>query len=185
MRRRKIAALMMTLAMLSACGGRTGEAEFESFRASLGGETQITMTADVTAETDTNADAYTLKCVSTPQESAVEVLAPEIIAGVKARMTEGSSTLEYDGLMLGVPELTGDGLSPVSALPRILSALREGYAETVWREDGRLAVQIKPDDTLAVTVWFSGEGVPARAEIASQSDGKVLIYCDITEFSIG
>lgn len=184
MRLAKIAALMMTLALLTACGAQRGEEEFEAFRAQLTAAAQTTLTAEVTAQEPDAASDYTLSCVSAPEGCTLTVLAPDVIAGVKAHMTDGSSTLEYDGLLLGLPELTGDGLSPLSALPRILAALRDGYAETIWRQNGCLAAEIKPDDTVTITVWFDDGGVPARAEIASQSDGRVLITCDITEFSM-
>lgn len=184
MRLRRIAALMMTLALLTACGGRQSGAELEAFRTSLCAAAQTALTAEVTARETDAVSVYTLECLSTPEGCALTVRSPELIAGVKAHMTEESSTLTYDGLLLGLPELTGDGLSPLTALPRILSALREGFVETVWRQSGCLAVELLPDDALRVTVWFDDTGVPARAEIAAQSDGRVLISCEITKFSM-
>ncbi|MFR3291205.1 MAG: hypothetical protein ACLTSG_13710 [Lachnospiraceae bacterium] len=82
-----------------------------------GGEAELT--ALVTAlGTGRHALGYTLRCVSGAQGSEVEALAPELIAGVRARLDAEGAALEYEGLILDAGEVA-EGLSPVTALPKL------------------------------------------------------------------
>ena len=112
----------------------------------------------------------------------MEVLSPELIKGVRARLEDGSSCLEYSGVMLETGKLDRYGLTPMSALPALVKALREGHLDACWTEDGKTVLQLIADDCLTATVWLeSGSMTPMRAELSS--DGRVRVFCTITDWN--
>ena len=75
MQRRSIAALMISLLLLSACGHGAGERSFQTFRDTLTGSL-VTVTAQVRADYgDTVAD-YTLTCRELADGYDLTVIAP-------------------------------------------------------------------------------------------------------------
>lgn len=189
MRRTIPFALMIgLLAMLTACSSRSASAEekFYDLRQTLQSKQEVCMTGDVTADFGDSTSSYTLRYTSDAEEKTVEVLAPELIAGVKAKISGSASSVEYDGLMLDAGILTADGQTPVSALPAVCAAIESGYVESIWEEelDGTetVAVKLPISDEVSITVWIdSASSVPRYAEISS--DGRVAAFCRITDWS--
>lgn len=99
MQRRSIAALMISLLLLSACGHGVGERSFQTFRDTLTGSL-VTVTAQVRADYgDTVAD-YTLTCRELADGYDLTVIAPETAEGVGAHLRQGESTLTFDDILL-------------------------------------------------------------------------------------
>ena len=95
MQRRSIAALMISLLLLSACGHGAGERSFQTFRDTLTGSL-VTVTAQVRADYgDTVAD-YTLTCRELTDGYDLTVIAPETAKGVGAHLRRGESTLTFE-----------------------------------------------------------------------------------------
>jgi hypothetical protein len=115
MRRTAAFALMISLALLSACGGAE-RAAAEDFRQRLSAAEQISFTADERAEYPGKTEEYTLRYSESGGEASVEVVKPDIIAGISARVKDGGGTLSYEGAELDTGPLPG-GLTPISALP--------------------------------------------------------------------
>ena len=82
---------------------------------------------------------------------------------------------------LGVVKADAYGLSPMSALPLLVEALRHGHADAFWTEEGMDAVELLFDDHARANVWFDGEGLPCRAELVS--DDVVVVSCEINNWS--
>ncbi|MEG1633056.1 MAG: hypothetical protein RR314_03285 [Oscillospiraceae bacterium] len=182
MRRAYSAILMITLILLAACGRDEGKERFESFRAELLRADEVSVTAEVNADYGESARDYTLKAVSNAEGCTVEVLAPELIAGIKASVKPKSSQLLYDGVVLDTGDLTDDGLTPLSALPRLIGALQSGHVDRIRREGDALALRLTPDDTLEISVRFGADGTPISAELADSASGRVLVTCAISQF---
>ena len=102
---------------------------------------------------------------------------PEIIAGISARIAGGGTALEYDGMILDTGELDAYGLTPMSALPVLVSAMESGHLESFRKEDGLLVLELVPEEHLAVTVWFDEEMRPLKAELVSE--GRLRVACAI------
>ena len=116
MQRRSIAALMISLLLLSACGHGAGERSFQTFRDTLTGSL-VTVTAQVRADYgDTVAD-YTLTCRELADGYDLTVIAPETAEGVGAHLRRGESTLTFDDILLPAGDLNAAGLTPLTALP--------------------------------------------------------------------
>ena len=111
----------------------------------------------------------------------MEVLEPELIRGVKARMSADGTQLVYDSVSVDTGDDGGTSLSPMGALPLLLRSLRGGALDSAWKEDGSCAVRLVPEDDIAVTVLFDADMKPETAEI--EYAGKGVLFLDITEFS--
>lgn len=144
MRRTLSCVLMMTL-LLTACGGARGDSP-EELAAAIRGE-YLSMSAwsaraDITVSYGEAVFLFSLDASGRREGDTVLTLtAPETVAGITARIRKGETLLEYDGAGLSLGALDDSGLTPVSALPAIISALAEGYmARCVW--DGEEASRL-------------------------------------------
>ncbi len=176
------AALLPVALILSGCGGASARADFESFSKALAEEENLSYTARVRAEYDDSSVEFTLEYAEDTNGARVTVLSPEIIRGVSARVSAGETALEYDGVSLDTGELDDFGLSPMSALPRLTEAMKSGYLDTAWTEDGELCALIVPADGVSVQVRLDKyTNTPLSAELAS--NGRVRVFAEICEWS--
>lgn len=183
MRRFTLAALMITLALwLSACGGQS-EARFEAFRQEMIAADEIRLTATVSADLVDTVRDYTLYFTWRDGEGLVEIIEPELIRGVRARIDGDSSKLEYDGIILDTGEFTQDAPTPLNALYMVLDAIRDGHIDSVWSEGEATVALIVPDDELRIELAVDSEtGALRSADLISRADGRVLIRCAVSEF---
>ena len=108
--------------------------------------------------------------------------------GVRARIRRAApnaegAALEYEGLILDAGEVA-EGLSPVTALPKLCEALRTAYVELAWTEGGESVASLVPEDELGLTLRLDGSGAPVSAEFTSRESGRTLITCRIDGFSL-
>ena len=185
---------MMTLLLLllAACGGRgEEEAGTADLRDRYHDMTGCVMEAGVSCGQEGLAWEAELRCEYVPGgESVVEVLSPEMIAGVRAVLSEPEWRLEYQGDSLNAGTLSDEEISPAACLPRLMSALRDGWLleenEEEW--DGVPCRRITVDQSglqdgkILSTIWLRLEGgAPLRGEIAV--DGEIILTADFTNFS--
>ena len=108
-------------------------------------------------------------------------MAPELIRGIRAHARAGETTLEFDGVMLDTGPLNDYGLSPMSALPLLVEAMKSGYIDSVREENGEYAALIIPDDHLNVQLHLDKYTMrPVYAELIS--DGKVSVFINIRDW---
>ena len=176
MRQRLFAALMILPLLLTACGERGDEAKVTAFCAALQSQA-IQCEAELVSRLNDETETFTLSCEESAQGSEIAVRAPEALSGVTAHVGADAS-LAFDGLVIPVP---AEGLSPLSAVPILLDALRHGHIDLVWREGETLTAQIIPNDDLAVRVYFSPDGIPAAASFLDR--GTETITCTITQWA--
>lgn len=60
-------------------------------------------------------------------ESVFTVTAPELIAGVTARLSRDGGVLEYDGMSLSTGPISDGGMEPLEAVPFLMEQLTHGY----------------------------------------------------------
>ena len=73
---------------------------------------------DLTADYGQRVYGYTVDFSETEKDGlSMVITAPENVAGVTARIADGQTALEYDGLQLETGPLNSYGLSPMDALP--------------------------------------------------------------------
>ena len=180
MKRTYLPLLLALALLLSGCGSRDG-ARFDAFAEELRSRGDVVMTAEVRAEQEDNTCSFTLRYAEGIDGGCtVEVVEPELICGVKARMNADGTKLVYDSVAVDTGDDGGTGLSPMGALPLLVRALRQGSVDSVWKEDGELAVKLVPEDDVDVTVLFDSEMKPTCAEIAHE--GRAVLFVKISTF---
>ena len=174
--------LLALCLLLTACGKSRGEASVRELTERLNQTQTLSFTAGVRAEYAQKTARFTLRYEEDESGGRVTVLAPELIQGISAHVTPGSTTLEYDSVVLDTGSLDSLGLSPLSSLPVLVRAMRVGHVDSVWEEDGKTVCSFEPDDLLRCTVWFEkGSMRPMRAELIT--DGRVTVYLEISDWS--
>ena len=193
MRKKLCCVLMMTL-LLTGCG-RGGENKAEEMALQARGEylvmTHCSGSAKITADYGQRVYRYELEFTASGKETVLTLTAPETVAGITARLSGKETLLEYDRAVLETGALDESGLTPVSAIPVILTTIRDGYLDTCTLEqDGeeeRLRLLIRdpeeePGKGMETTLWFDAATRQlCRAEISR--DGFCVIQCDFSSFT--
>ena len=144
MRRHWMCAPMIALCLLlPSCGGETGNAA-EELALEIRGEylsmAGCTARAELTADYGQRVYTYGLDISCTQEETVLTITEPENISGVTARIQAGETVLEYDGVRVETGALNRDGLSPMDAVPALLTAAKEGFlAQSVLEGSGEEA----------------------------------------------
>ncbi len=168
--------------ILTACGGGDARSSFEMFSQSLREQEQLHFTSQIRAEYDDRSAEFTLDYSAGPDGCTVTVLAPEIIKGVSAHVAAGETALAYDSVVLDTGLLDEFGLTPMSALPLLVEAMKTGYLDSAWEEDDQLAALIVPSDEVSVELRLDKYAkIPLSAEIASA--GRVRIFAQISDWN--
>jgi len=177
-----ISVLMITCGLLAGCGGHSQQERFETLRQPIAEAEVLSLTAQLTVNEGDQVEDYGLTCVCKQDAWDVTVDAPELLSGITAHLDAEDSSLLYKDVILATGDLTASGIAPVSAVPVVIDTLRDGYVDTIWSEDGCLAVKLIKDDTVAVTIWFDDANTPKTAELSE--NGTVKAACTIENFTI-
>ncbi len=180
MKKLLVLSLLLFCLLLGGCGN-PALTRYETFTRDFSEKTGLDFTAELTASYPDRTAQFSLRYALADGVQRVTVLAPERISGISARVELGKTALEYDGLILDTGDLDDYGLSPMSALPLLVEALRSGHADAFWTEDGKDAAEILVDDHTRAQVWFDQEGLPCFAELVC--DGVVTVSCQIKNWS--
>lgn len=197
MHKRALCAPMMTLfLLLAACGGGAGTGNDQlalDIRADYLEMNGCTAKLDVTADYGQRVYEYTLALTYAREgDTLLTVVAPDIIAGVTARVSKDSAALEYDGVSLETGPLDDQGLSPLSAAPVLLACARESFIaesalETVGETEALKVTYRDPESTPGtgreVSLWFDAN-THALLQGEILSDGYQVIRCTFTEFAM-
>ena len=186
--------MMLTLLLLSSCGGTEEGSRAEELALTIRGEylamESLSACADVTADYGQRVYAFSLDLSARGEETVLTLTEPEWAAGLTARIAGEEGALEYDGLMLETGPLDGENLSPMSALPALLEAVRSGYmTECALDEEAALlkvrcaSPEERPGEGEEILLWFDANThVLTRGEISV--DGLRVIQCSFSEFNM-
>ena len=182
MKRIALIVLAISLLLLSGCS-HSEEKEFAEFAAQLAKADTVSFNGHVTAEYSALSAQFDLAFTEHDGESEIEVLKPDIVSGVKARVKDGETSLEYEGLMLDIGNVGDTWLSPMSSLPVFFRAMKDAHLDLAWDEDDMLVVRLVPEDDITVTVWIdSDSNTPKNAEITYNE--KTAIFIDISDWEV-
>jgi len=185
--RRVIAcALMMTLLLLSACGGENAASkDFETFRETLSGMDSLTLQANVTSLAGDEIFTCRLgyEWYREGDKALVTVIEPESVKGVKAKMSEGKWELGYNTVLLSSPDLERQSLAPITAPRRVVSSWLDApliaacYEQYEEQKLVRATLSGEDEGQTVYELWFMRESfLPVRAEIAE--NGQTVIKVD-------
>ena len=176
--------------LLAGCGG-TEETKAANVRDRYHDMAGCSMTAVVSCAQEDQRWEATLQCEYIPGgESTVEVLEPETITGVKAKLSDTDWSLEYEGNVLNIGPLSDEEISPVASLPRLMNALRDGWLleenQEKWGEVPCLRITVDQsgvqDGKILSTLWLrQDDGTPLRGEISV--DGEIILTAEFTSFA--
>ena len=175
--------LLVLSFLLTGCQRRDIEAKFDSFSTELSNAQNLSFTANIRAEYEDKTARFTLGYEEDSEGASVTVIAPELIAGVSARIAQGDTSLHYDTVVLDTGSLDSFGLSPMSSLPVLVKALRTAHLDSFWEEDGMTVLQLQPEDELKCRVCFDEDMCPVRAELISGD--RVTVYMEISNWNEG
>ncbi|MDR1217814.1 MAG: hypothetical protein LBJ99_04405 [Oscillospiraceae bacterium] len=181
-------ASLTLLTLLASCSGHADAERLEDeIKDGFRGAGGIEATAGVSADYGDGVLRFTVKYAGTADMGAVEILAPEQVAGITARVAFPECELEYDGVSMEAGTLTGDGLSPVQALPVLLGQWTDGYTELASFERlgdiDALVLETRITDDSSQRTWFDTQTLlPMRSEI--YGGDKMVIACDVESIRI-
>ncbi|MDD5932237.1 MAG: hypothetical protein PUC45_07295 [Oscillospiraceae bacterium] len=178
--------MMALVLLLAGCGA----GEKEDPRAAYQEMAGCTMEATVRCDQEGLDWEGTLRCDYVPGgQSTVEVVAPELLAGVKAIISDRDWSLSYEGETLNIAPLSEEELSPAVCLPRLMDALRSGWLLEENREtwNGEACIRLLVDQSgasggkVVSAFWLREEdAVPLHAELAVGEE--TVFTVEFTEF---
>ena len=183
----------MMILLLSACAGGGGQEEQLSLavRGSYLEMTACTASVTLTADYGQRVYRYELELTQEGENTTLTLTAPDIVAGITARLEGKDGLLEYDSLSVETGRLDGDGLTPVSAIPTLLETARSGYITACALEEEGALLRLdcgdpegRPGEGLETTLWFDAQThALVRGEI--RTDGFRAILCEFSNFTMG
>lgn len=193
-RRAGLCVLTITLCLaLAACGG--GATGAEQLALDIRGEylamEGCTAELDITADYGQRVYEYGLNLeYRRDGESVLTITSPESVAGVTARLENGSGSLEYDGVRVETGPLDDSGMSPMDAVPVLLDYTARGFmAECVMEDrDQEQVLRIicrDPENQAGqgreCSLWFDPDSHALLQGELSQ-DGYTVIWCVFSNF---
>ena len=168
--------------LLTACGKNSSAESFAQFSEQLSQKTDISFSARLRCEYDDRTLSFVLDCVSDAGGCTVTVAEPSIIRGISAHVESGKSSLHFSDLILDTGDADSFGLSPMSALPLFLDALRNGCPTASWEENGEIVSDLSASDVLTVRLYLDKYSLsPTHAEMIS--NGKVRVFIEISDWN--
>ena len=186
MRVLSVAVSFSLLICLTACSGVSGEDRMAGIRQSFSDAAAVSFAADVRADYGDRVMDFGLDFTGLPDDGVITVTSPALIAGAQVKLGDGGTALSYSGAEVYTGEILPDGLSPVDAVPVMVSAWREGLitetAKERWGDTDCLAVIFRVDDDVDLRTWFDVEGLPLHAEFTF--DGCTVITADFYDMKV-
>ncbi len=186
--RRLWAALMITALFLGGCSDEERlQSRLDERRQEIADSEYVGFRADVCVELTDSVFDCVLQVERSDGEIVVEAIEPEIIAGIRARVSDGETAIEYEDLILVIGDTVLGEVSPVAAMLPVLEAMQSSYADMVWAETqgqtGLLAAQCYVSEDEYIRIWFASENMtPVNAELVS--GGRVVVKCRIEDFTL-
>ena len=184
-----VTAALCAAALFTGCSERTSEPavnraaeRFSKVREVLLAAPRVTVTAAVSADYGERVFEFRLQYSGTQEGGELELLSPQMLAGVTARVSNNAATIRYDGAELDTGSL-GDGLSPAGIVPRLIVEWQSGFADSLVIESGALIMQSAlTADARQVTHFDNATGSPVRTEVICS--GRVVLTVLYESFAI-
>ena len=186
--------MILLLALLCACGGGNADNELVlSLREDVQNMDAWSGEMELTADYGQRVYAYSVAFTGDREEgTTLTIMAPEEAAGITAVAKEGQTWLDYDGVRLETGPLDPQGLSPMDALPALLTELETGTVAEVGTEtDGDLSLlrltlrdpEVTPGTGRETVFWFDkAQKTLLRAEL--RNDGATVVSCVFSSFTM-
>ena len=186
--------MILLLALLCACGGGNEDNDLVlSLREDFQNMDAWSGEMELTADYGQRVYDYSVSFTGSQEEgTTLTITAPEEAAGITAVAKEGQTWLDYDGVRLETGPLDPQGLSPMDALPALLTELETGTVAEVGTEtDGDLSLlrltlrdpEVTPGTGRETVFWFDkAQKTLLRAEL--RNDGATVVSCVFSSFTM-
>ena len=186
--------MILLLALLCACGGGNEDNDLVlSLREDFQNMDAWSGEMELTADYGQRVYDYSVSFTGDREEgTTLTITAPEEAEGITAVAKEGQTWLDYDGVRLETGPLDPQGLSPMDALPALLTELETGTVAEVGTEtDGDLSLlrltlrdpEVTPGTGRETVFWFDkAQKTLLRAEL--RNDGATVVSCVFSSFTI-
>lgn len=187
---KRIFALLSVAVLLTACAARQeADSRVDDLQSRYAGTEGCSARLDAAVVREAETLRYTLAVEKNGEETHVQVLAPEELAGVGAAVRhDGALRLTFDGVALDAGSVV-PGVSALNATDIFLRAAAYGYVterstERFGETEGalRLCLETEEDgEKLLVTAYFDEADRPIYVEI--ECGGEILAYLEFTDFT--
>ncbi|MBQ3054843.1 MAG: hypothetical protein IJC88_01930 [Oscillospiraceae bacterium] len=162
----------LCLCLLCGCSfSRTVETDEAGIRTRYRDLTKTTLRAEVSAEFSDRVSTYLLDYVYRKDgESCITVVEPESIAGITVKLSGETPILSVGETSLETGALDENGLTPISALPRLIRLWESSAAQVeAVKENGKeyLLAVYEENDCVYRTLFSRESYLPVRGEIFS------------------
>lgn len=187
MKRIAVPALMIMALLLVGCAKSGGlEKSFEEERIKWTQAKGLSFTADIVTELGDSVFECTLQCSREGEDIVLELIEPENIAGIRARLGEDAAQIEYEGIILAVEDASIGETSPVSAAAKIMRALTGSPLTQIWTETAQeqelIVTELYISENEYARLWFLKENFSLiHAELVS--DGRSVVKCSVVSFT--
>ena len=165
--------------LLSGCASRTEERLYarqeELTDAALG------FSAQVCALCDSSAWEFTAEVEAKGEEGSMSLSAPSLLQGVRLRWGKGV-TMEYEDVVMALPDLNEEGLSPASVLPLFCEVLQRGWLLRYRQDREGITAFYGLDNENELAVRYDEALVPQFLEY--YVGGERRMWAEITNFTI-
>ena len=194
--RKALSCVLMITLLLSGCragsGGNTPEEEARALRETYQALAGWSASADLSVcYTETVYDFSLDAQWRRDGETVLTVTAPELVAGITARVAQGETVLEYDGAGLSLGLLDDSGLTPVSAVTACMEQIQRGWmAKCAWAGENDAHLQISFQDPerednagTQFLLTFDRAGYALlSAEVSAQ--GRTVLSAQFSDFTM-
>lgn len=194
--RKALSCVLMITLLLSGCragsGGDTPEEEALALRETYQALAGWSASADLSVcYTETVYDFSLDAQWRRDGETVLTVTAPELVAGITARVAQGETVLEYDGAGLSLGLLDDSGLTPVSAVTACMEQIQRGWmAKCAWAGENDAHLQISFQDPerednagTQFLLTFDRAGYALlSAEVSAQ--GRTVLSAQFSDFTM-
>lgn len=185
-------ALMMTLFLLSGCTGGVKGNQAEQLaldiRSDFLAADKISSHVALTADYGQRVYEYELDLQTSQALTTLTLTAPDYASGITAQIQGQKGTLIYEDISVETGLLNKDGLTPISAVPALLDAVRSGYITSCTLEESGLLrldcgqPDASPGTGTEMVLWFQPEtAVLVQGEVLV--DGFRCITCQFSQFT--
>lgn len=189
---RRIVSCVLMMALLLAGCGKSGAESPENLAARIRGE-YLNLAGwkgnmDVTVEYEDRFFDFSLAVTWEREgETVLTITAPELVAGITARIVDGEGYLTYDGASLSTGPITGEGLTPMEAVPFLMEQVTTGYMARCALADGVLTVLCRDPanaegEGIECTLRFDAD-THDILEMEAAWNGFTVLRAGITDFT--
>ena len=176
------------LLLLSGCSaGSSPESSGQAIRERYENAASFSVVAQVTADYDDTVYEYKVKYAGDDESGTLQVLSPQVIAGLTAFISDGGSSFVFEDAELFSGPVDDEGLTPIGAIPAIIRQWRFGHISDINGENfnGTRVISITnqiTDKTILVTYFDRESLLPVESQLSYE--GKTRIICTFEDVII-